>query len=63
MQTDWADWLPIAEFAYNNREHSATGFSPFFLEYGRHPFVPTAPRKSSIDNPTADEFVDTLSRA
>jgi transposase InsO family protein len=32
MQTDWADWLPIAEFAYNNREHLATGFSPFFLE-------------------------------
>jgi hypothetical protein len=63
MQTDWADWLPIAEFAYNNREHSATSFSPFFLEYGHHPFVPTAPRKSQIDNPTADEFADSLSRA
>jgi hypothetical protein len=32
MQTDWADWLPIAKFTYNNQEHSTTGFSPFYLE-------------------------------
>jgi hypothetical protein len=63
VQTDWVDWLPITEFTYNNRKHSATVFSPFFLKYGRHLFVPTAPWKSSIDNPAAEEFVDTLSRA
>jgi hypothetical protein len=63
MQTNWADWLPIAEFAYNNHEHSATGFSPFFLEYGCHLFIPMAPQKSSIDNPTAEEFAGTLIRA
>jgi hypothetical protein len=63
MKTNWVDWLPIAEFAYNNREHLATGFSPFSLEYGRHPFVPTVPQKSSIDNPMARKFADTLSRA
>jgi hypothetical protein len=34
MQDDWADWLATAEFVYNNCEHSATGHSPFFLEYG-----------------------------
>jgi hypothetical protein len=61
MQTNWADWLPIAEFTYNNREHSATSFSPFFLEYGCHPFIPTAPWKSLIDNPMAKEFADALS--
>jgi hypothetical protein len=61
--TDWVDWLPITEFAYNNHEHSVTGYSPFFLEYGHHPFVPMAPWKSSIDNSMAKEFVETLSWA
>jgi len=23
-QDDWVDWLPIAEFAYNNHVHSST---------------------------------------
>lgn len=38
-QTDWAKHLPIAEFALNNRAHSATGHSPFFLLYGYHPLL------------------------
>jgi Chromo (CHRromatin Organisation MOdifier) domain len=43
-QNDWADRLRAAEFAYNNRVHSSTGFSPFQLTTGRHPsrdFQPT----------------------
>jgi hypothetical protein len=63
MQTDWADWLPIAKFAYNNWEHSATGFSPFYLEYSHHPHVPTVPEVPMIDNPTANDFADALSQA
>jgi hypothetical protein len=63
MQTDWVDWFPITEFVYNNHKHSVTGFSTFFLEYGHHPFIPMAPQKSSINNPTAEEFVDTVSQA
>ena len=35
-QSDWAEWLAMAEFAYNNREHSATKFSLFYVNYGRH---------------------------
>lgn len=38
-QTDWAKHLPIAEFALNNRAHSTTGYSPFFLLYGHHPLL------------------------
>jgi hypothetical protein len=36
-QDDWVDWLPVAEFAFNNVVHEATGQTPFFLNKGRHP--------------------------
>ncbi|MBW0588690.1 hypothetical protein O181_128405 [Austropuccinia psidii MF-1] len=36
-QDDWHTWLPLAEFAYNNVEHSSTKKSPFFTIYGRNP--------------------------
>ncbi|MBW0487783.1 hypothetical protein O181_027498 [Austropuccinia psidii MF-1] len=36
-QDDWHTWLPLAEFAYNNSEHSSTKQSPFFTIYGRNP--------------------------
>lgn len=37
QQDDWSEWLPFAEFAYNNGDHSSTGTSPFFANYGFHP--------------------------
>ncbi len=36
QQDNWAKWLPIVEFQYNDKEHSRTGATPFFLNYGRH---------------------------
>ncbi|MBW0468925.1 hypothetical protein O181_008640 [Austropuccinia psidii MF-1] len=36
-QDDWHTWLPLAEFAYNNSEHSSTKQSPFFTIHGRNP--------------------------
>ena len=38
-QDDWADWLPLAEFAYNNHVHSATRHTPFELNLGQHPWM------------------------
>ncbi|MBW0549473.1 hypothetical protein O181_089188 [Austropuccinia psidii MF-1] len=35
-QEDWHTWLPLAEFAYNNAEHSSTKQSHFFTIYGRN---------------------------
>jgi hypothetical protein len=31
------EWLSLAEFTYNNQEHSAMKCSPFFVNYGRRP--------------------------
>ncbi|CCO36686.1 Transposon Ty3-I Gag-Pol polyprotein AltName: Full=Gag3-Pol3 [Rhizoctonia solani AG-1 IB] len=36
-QSDWVDWLLLAEFAHNNAGSKATGKSPFEVVYGRSP--------------------------
>ncbi|MBW0490939.1 hypothetical protein O181_030654 [Austropuccinia psidii MF-1] len=36
-QGDWNTWLPLAEVAYNNSDHSSTKQSTFFTVYGRDP--------------------------
>ena len=37
---DWADWLHLLEFAYNNTVHKSTGATPAFLLYEFHPKTP-----------------------
>jgi hypothetical protein len=37
LQDNWAPLLPLAEFAYNNAEHSATTLTLFFVNKGFHP--------------------------
>src|SRR6201996_6693543 len=37
QQDDWAQYLPIAEFAHNNWKNSTTGESPFYLLMGANP--------------------------
>ena len=34
-QKDWPEWLVSAEFAVNNKVHTATKVSPFMANYGR----------------------------
>jgi len=63
MQDDWSDWLSSAEFAYNNRVHSSTGHSPFFLEYGRHPHTPLIVDPSPTQVPNTDDFIARLVQA
>ncbi|EJC97322.1 uncharacterized protein FOMMEDRAFT_100091, partial [Fomitiporia mediterranea MF3/22] len=38
-----------AEFAYNNKQHSATKHTPFYLIYGRHPNITFNYRKSNVE--------------
>jgi len=39
-QQDWVDHLELAEFCYNNSEHSMTGSTPFQMVMGKSPIVP-----------------------
>ena len=34
-QKDWPEWLALAEFAVNNKTHTATKVLPFIANYGR----------------------------
>jgi len=36
-QEQWPEWLGTAEFAYNNKKHTATQISPFEVNYGLSP--------------------------
>ena len=54
-QSDWSEWLSLAEFAYNNREHSATKMSPFYANSGRHP-IDLADIRTASSNLSAEEF-------
>ena len=36
-QNNWAEWLAMAEFAFNNKVHTATKMSLFQVNYGREP--------------------------
>ena len=37
---DWDLHLPLCEFAHNNAPSTATGMSPFFVCFGKHPRTP-----------------------
>ena len=38
QQDDWTNWLATAEFQYNDKQHVATGKTPFELNFGQHPW-------------------------
>jgi hypothetical protein len=55
-QDQWDEYLPAAEFAYNNAKQASTGFTPFELDCGQHPKTPiTLATPSQV--PAADDFM------
>ena len=38
-QSNWVNWLPMAEFAINSSVNDSTGFAPFELTYGVMPRI------------------------
>ena len=61
-QDDWASWLPIAEFALNNRASEVTGESPFYLNHGRHPRTHISPDRHRRSE-GAKEFAERMHKA
>src|SRR6266478_4287792 len=60
-QDDWADWLPLAKFAYNNCIHSATCHTLFKLDSGQRPWMGSEPTQSSTVE-AADDFAQRMSQ-
>ncbi|QRW27796.1 Retrotransposable element Tf2 protein [Rhizoctonia solani] len=52
-QSDWVDWLPLAEFAHNNARSKATGKLPFEIVYGCSPGISTLLEPTGL--PIADD--------
>jgi hypothetical protein len=58
-QDDWAEWIAIAEFSYNNKIHLSTKVSPFYANYGYHPRMGTEPhRYTKVE--AANEFANQM---
>ena len=55
-QNNWAKWLATAEFAFNNKAHTAMRSLPFQVNYGREPRMGFDIRKKG-KNEKAEEFV------
>uniref|UniRef100_A0A0W0FG09 Reverse transcriptase-rnase h-integrase n=1 Tax=Moniliophthora roreri TaxID=221103 RepID=A0A0W0FG09_MONRR len=60
-QTRWKEYLPLAEFAHNNRTHSVLKKSPFFMMMGYHPRpLPMVFERTTI--PSVEERLQELKR-
>ena len=56
-QNDWAKLLPIVEFAYNNTKNANTGYTPFEMNCGYHPWMLY---KEEVDPRSKSKLVDEL---
>ena len=60
-QRDWPEWLATAEFAVNNKTHTATKILPFMANYGRELRMGGNIRKKGKME-SATEFVERMKK-
>ena len=60
-QDNWTTWIAEAEFQYNDKQHTTTGFSLFFLNYGQHPWKGDTNKSTTI--PEVQKFTKELDEA
>ena len=53
---DWEKLLPFAVFSYNTQIHSATGYSPYELIYGRKAQLPVCGTLNNVSQYTFDDY-------
>ena len=58
-QNDWPEWIASTEFTYNNKIHTATRISPFYVNYGHNPRMGIEPRRVTKSEP-AKEFAEQM---
>ena len=61
--SEWERVLPLILFAYRTMVHDTTGFSPFYLMFGRDPILPLVfswmpPSEREVRDPTYAEAQD-----
>jgi hypothetical protein len=62
QQDNWLELLPLAEFSYNNAQHTSTLMSPFFANYEVNPCfsLQVSSATDPSQNPAAEDLVDRL---
>src|SRR6202040_4183420 len=60
LHDNWHEWLPMAEFAYNDKTHSTTTISPHFATLGINPWKGSPVHTEEPRNPAGQEFAEKM---
>ena len=65
QQDNWDDLLSAAEFAINNAYQESIGDTPFYLNFRRHPRLPTdcSLAKKPSKDPSAADYIGNIQKA